>query len=129
MSQSLKDWVRWEWLTARAWLSFESIDYDGWDLRFADGYTKRANSVNPHFGSSLPAPTKIAHCEAVYGQRGLPTIFRLTPFSQPPDLDTVLADAGYEVFDYSLVMAAPLAHLRCLVLCQLIILLEMIRAL
>jgi GNAT superfamily N-acetyltransferase len=108
VSQSVKDWVWWELLAARAWPAFESIDYDGWELRFAGGYTKRANSVNPHFGSSLPVAAKIAHCEALYEQRGLPTIFRLTPFSQPPDLDTILADAGYESFDHSLVMATAM---------------------
>jgi GNAT superfamily N-acetyltransferase len=89
---------------ARAWPSFKAIDYDGWILRFADGYTKRANSVNPHFGSSLPLATKIAHCESAYRERGLPTIFRLTPFSQPEDLDDTLATRGYEMLDPTLVM-------------------------
>jgi len=90
----------------RARPSLEAIDYDGWVLRFADGYTKRANSVNPHFGSTLPIAEKIAHCEALYGERGLPTIFRLTPFSQPADLDRALADVGYDVLDRSLVMTS-----------------------
>jgi N-acetylglutamate synthase len=92
----------------RAWPSFETADYDGWVLRFANGYTKRANSVNPHFGSSLPLAAKIAHCEAAYRERGLPTIFRLTPFSQPEDLDDGLAALGYETLDPTLVMACSL---------------------
>ena len=92
----------------RARPSFETVDYDGWILRFADGYTKRANSVNPHFGSTLPVSAKIAHCEALYGERRLPTIFRLTPFSQPADLDRALAHAGYDVLDRSLVMTSSL---------------------
>ena len=92
----------------RARPSFETVDYDGWILRFADGYTKRANSVNPHFGSTLPVSAKIAHCEALYGERRLPTIFRLTPFSEPANLDRALAHAGYDVLDRSLVMTASL---------------------
>ncbi len=90
----------------RAWPSFEAIEYDGWVVRFADGYTKRANSVNPQFGSTLPLPEKIAHCEGLYAERGLPTIFRLTPFSQPEDLDRTLTAAGYTALDRTLVMEA-----------------------
>ena len=99
---------RLERIMFRARPSFETIEYDGWILRFADGYTKRANSVNPHFGSTLPLSTKIVRCEVLYERRGLPTIFRLTPFSQPADLDRALADAGYDVLDRSLVMASSL---------------------
>ena len=99
---------RLERLAFRARPRLETVEYDGWVLRFADGYTKRANSVNPHFGSTLPVSEKIAHCEALYGERGLPTIFRLTPFSRPGDLDRGLADAGYDVLDRSLVMTASL---------------------
>lgn len=92
----------------RAWPAFEEIDYDGWMLRFSDGYTKRANSVNPHFGSSLPLMAKIEHCEAAYRDRDLLTIFRLTPFSQPVNLDTTLAALGYETLDPTLVMTCSL---------------------
>jgi len=99
---------RLERLAFRVRPSLETVEYDGWILRFADGYTKRANSVNPHFGSTLPVSAKIAHCEVLYDQRGLPTIFRLAPFSQPADLDRALADAGYDVLDRSLVMTASL---------------------
>jgi GNAT superfamily N-acetyltransferase len=102
------EYLRLEQATLAAWPSFEAIDYDGWILRFADGYTKRANSVNPHFGSSLPLSTKIAHCEAFYEERELPTIFRLTPFSRPANLDEVLAERGYEMLDPSLVMTCRL---------------------
>ena len=99
---------RLERLAFRARPSFETVEVDGWVLRFTGGYTKRANSVNPHFGSTLPVSAKIAHCEVLYNQRGLPTIFRLAPFSQPTDLDRALADAGYDVLDRSLVMTASL---------------------
>ena len=95
----------------RARPSLETVEYDGWVLRFADGYTKRTNSVNPHFGSSLPVSEKIARCEALYRERGLTTIFRLTPFSQPTGLDRVLERAGYALLDPSLVMTAHLGRL------------------
>ena len=102
---------RLERILFRARPSLDTVEYDGWILRFADGYTKRANSVNPHFGSSLPVSEKIARCEAFYHERGLPTIFRLTPFSQPADLDRALERAGYALLDRSLVMTAHLGRL------------------
>ena len=103
---------RLERLAFRTRPSLETVEYDGWVLRFADGYTKRANSVNPHFGSTLPASTKIAQCEALYRERGLPTIFRLTPFSQPTVLDQVLASVGYSMVDRSLVMTASIDRVQ-----------------
>ena len=98
-----RDYRRLERIAMRAWPCFETIEYDGWVLRFADGYTKRANSVNPHFGSSLPLAEKVAACERVYAEHGLPTIFRLTGFSEPAGLDEALDDAGYTTFDQTLV--------------------------
>jgi RimJ/RimL family protein N-acetyltransferase len=77
--------------------------YDGWVLRLSPGTAKRARSVNAHFGSSLPLDEKIAHCENVYARHGLPTLFRMTPFSKPDDLDQALAARGYETFGESFV--------------------------
>jgi len=84
--------------------------YDGWVLRVSPGKAKRARSVNAHFGSSLPLDAKIAHCERVYAERGLPALFRITPFVQPPELDAALARRGYAAFDTTLVQAMALAR-------------------
>ena len=78
-----------------AWPAHQQMLYDGWLLRFADGYTKRANSVMPVYESSLDLDVKIDHCEAIYRQQGLPPIFRLTPLAQD-DLDLILAGRGYK---------------------------------
>src|SRR5262245_41866370 len=83
--------------------------YDGWVLRVSPGKAKRARSVNPHFGSSLPLETKIDHCEAIYAHHGLPALFRITPFRQPPSLDTTLERRGYVAFDPTVVQAMRLA--------------------
>jgi GNAT superfamily N-acetyltransferase len=99
---------RLERLAFRARPCLESIEFDGWVLRFADGYTKRANSVNPQFSSTLPVEEKLARCESEYGARGLPTVFRLTPFSQPPELDGILHASGYTLRAGTLVLSAPL---------------------
>jgi GNAT superfamily N-acetyltransferase len=82
--------------------------YDGWLLRLLPGPTKRSRSVNAVLGSTLPLGQKIAHCEAVYAQAGLPTLFRLTPFDQPPGLAALLAERGYHAFDETRVQLALL---------------------
>ena len=82
--------------------------YDGWLLRVSAGKAKRARSVNPHFGSTLPLERKFRHCENVFSQHGLPILFRMTPFSQPSGLEEALAARGYVAFDDTLVQARAL---------------------
>src|SRR5512141_3183507 len=72
--------------------------YDGWLLRLSPGSAKRGRSVNAHFGSTLPLEGKIGHCEDVYARHALPVLFRVTPFTQPPDLEAALAARGYVAF-------------------------------
>lgn len=82
--------------------------YDGWLLRLSAGKAKRARSVNPHFGSTLPLDEKIAHCERIFAQQGLPILFRMTPFVRPAGLGAALAARGYVAFDETLVQAAAM---------------------
>ena len=82
--------------------------YDGWLLRLSPGVAKRGRSVNPHFASSLPLADKFAYCERVYARHGLPTLFRITPWSQPSHIEAALAERGYESFDETLVQAVKL---------------------
>jgi ribosomal protein S18 acetylase RimI-like enzyme len=82
--------------------------YDGWLLRLSPGKARRARSVNAHFGSTLPLDAKIGHCERLYAAHGLPALFRVTPFVQPPGLDDALGRRAYVTFDPTLVQVAPL---------------------
>jgi ribosomal protein S18 acetylase RimI-like enzyme len=84
-----------EELTLNAWPSLQTVLDDGWLLRFADRYTRRANSVNPIYPSIEPLPAKVARCEAAYDRRGLDTVFKLTTASEPAGLDAFLAERGY----------------------------------
>lgn len=97
-----------EHVTNRAWPALEIFEYDGWTLRFANGYTGRANSVNPLDGSTLPLEEKITFCENWYAERKLATIFRLNDAMQPANLDEVLEQRGYELSKESLVMTVDL---------------------
>jgi GNAT superfamily N-acetyltransferase len=91
----------------RAWPAHSDSDFDGWRLRFADGYTRRANSVTPLGSSRLALDDKVATCERLYAERGLPAIFRMTPFA-PPALDALLERRGYRRADETEVRARRL---------------------
>lgn len=100
-----------EHISLRAWASLETEVYDGWLLRYAHGYTGRANSVQPLDSSSLPLADKIQYCENWYAQRNLPSIFRLTSAMQPPELDTILDERNYERYNETLVQVSDLSTL------------------
>ncbi len=99
-----------EWATYASWPAFEQIDYQGWILRFADGYTKRANSVNAIVPINKTLPEAVAYCDSFYKTRQQRTIFRLLSFVDDPTRDLYLADAGYLFIDPSLVLYQALDH-------------------
>jgi N-acetylglutamate synthase len=82
--------------------------YDGWLLRFSPGKAKRARSINPVYPSRLPLAEKVEHCERIYGERGLPAIYRISEHSDPPSLDAMLAGLGYESFSATEVRASAI---------------------
>lgn len=95
--------------TCRTWPALETIPYDGWLLRFAEGCTNRANAVYPLYRSTYEIDRKIDYCAHEYAARGLRPTFKMTDASSPPALDRALESAGYTVFEPSLVMTAPLS--------------------
>jgi ribosomal protein S18 acetylase RimI-like enzyme len=89
-----------EELSLNAWPALQTLIYDGWLLRFAAGYTKRANSINPLYVSSLPMAEKVDYCESLYAQRyGLDVVFKITQATRPSELDTLLAKRDYRRID------------------------------
>lgn len=89
--------------------AFQSLLYDGWLLGYRPGTTKRLRSVNPFYRSTLPLETKVAYCAAFYAAANLPPLFRIVPFADPPGLDDWLDNAGWKLFDRTLVLRAALA--------------------
>lgn len=78
--------------------------YDGWLMRFLGGPSKRVNSVNVLYPSTLPILDKIVYCESIYASKGLPVIFRIPdPFSIE-SLEQALLDAGYTSYDPTYVL-------------------------
>ncbi len=78
-----------------AWPALQTIEHDGWLLRFAAGYTRRSNAVNPLRPPTGPVRERIRLCEEIYASRGLAPIFKLHPAVEPADLDAVLEAEGY----------------------------------
>lgn len=74
-----------------------AVEWHGqWAARFADGYSKRANSVTCLGPDGDEA--RVERIAAAYAARRLPPVFRITPLA-PAWLDGALARRGYAVVD------------------------------
>jgi GNAT superfamily N-acetyltransferase len=90
-----------------AWPAFAQVLDDGWVLRFADGHSKRANSVNGVYPSFGDVEAKITRAEGWFRAQGLPTVFRVSPLAEPADLDDRLTARGYGTFETSRALYCP----------------------
>src|SRR5579859_71900 len=90
-----------------AWPALAQVLDDGWVLRFADGHTKRANSVNPTYPSFGDVEAKIVRAEGWFRGKGQPPSFRVTPLAEPADLDDRLAARGYGVVETTRALHNP----------------------
>jgi N-acetylglutamate synthase len=84
-----------EEFTMNAWPCLRQVLLDGWILRFAGGYTRRSNSVNPLYPGTLHPLEKVRGCEEMFEKASLTPVFKLTPASFPPGLHRTLLDEGY----------------------------------
>jgi len=64
---------------------------DGWIVRYNPGKAKRARCINAVAPGVRSAQDKLAECEALFREAGLPLVVRITPFTQPAGLDAHLA--------------------------------------
>ncbi|MBP2650028.1 MAG: acetyltransferase, family [Firmicutes bacterium] len=96
-----------EELALNAFPALTSELYDGWLLRFSNGYTYRANCINPLYASIIDITTKISYCENKYFSHGLPVVYKMTDFSTP-DLDCELNKLGYQIKKQADIMTLPL---------------------
>jgi N-acetylglutamate synthase len=97
---------RLEELSLNASGAFQSLVYNGWLLGYRPGPTKRLRCVNAFYSTSLPLAEKVDYCVRFYQSVSLPAIFRMLPFSQPPELDGYLESLGWSRFERTLVLRA-----------------------
>jgi GNAT superfamily N-acetyltransferase len=91
-----------------AWPALSTLVVGDWVLRFANGYSGRANSATPlSFGAELDA-TMLDLIEELYRADGLTPAIRLTPLVADATRAAVL-ERGYRVKDKSFGQIAPLA--------------------
>jgi ribosomal protein S18 acetylase RimI-like enzyme len=88
----------------RAWPPRERLVVDGAVLRFASGFTRRANSARVEGGGD-DLGGLIERAEREYRSRGLRPGFRLTPLT-PPGFEQLLRERGYVVDTEAVVMVA-----------------------
>ncbi len=99
-----------EELAMAAWPALETVESDGWVLRFSEGYTRRANSVLPLQSGVRDLASKIAEAESLYEVHGLVTMFKMTSESAPEGLEAALADRDYEAKSGASIQIAQLAQ-------------------
>jgi ribosomal protein S18 acetylase RimI-like enzyme len=104
-----------ESLILNAWPSLQTLFNDGWLLRFAQGYSQRANSVSIIHPSAANADLidKIRYCEQCYSWHDQPTIFKITPAVQTENerIDQVLTARGYAQNSLTSVQTADISIL------------------
>jgi GNAT superfamily N-acetyltransferase len=98
---------RLEELAFRGWPALETQDRAGWRLRFAGGYTKRANSINALGLDAETDPSTLQGLEAAYRERNQAPVWRLSPLA-PPAIDGILSARGYRTIERSLLQVCPL---------------------
>ncbi|MDP4089243.1 MAG: GNAT family N-acetyltransferase [Bacillota bacterium] len=110
-----------EELSFNAWPSIETLVYDGWILRFANGYTKRSNSVNPLYPSKEDPVKKIETCEELFHFRKLPVVFKLTSDPSAKKLDELLGQKGYITIDHTSVRVADISEVPSIIMKNIVI--------
>ena len=97
---------------AAAWTAPERQYLDGWELRWSRGSTNRTNSVRPreHVGATSISQ-KLMDVREFYARRGRPTMYQISPATQPPGLDDILDRAEYRIHNPSVVQIASVGDI------------------
>ncbi|MBF9232733.1 GNAT family N-acetyltransferase [Microvirga alba] len=90
-----------------AWPSFDYQAYDGWILRLANGYSKRANSATPFLAGAALDEALLDYMIARFIEANVRPTFRLNGL-EAPEVGGLLAERGFQDIEPTYVLAAPL---------------------
>jgi ribosomal protein S18 acetylase RimI-like enzyme len=108
MSERSLSW-RVEETTLNAFPSLRQIIYGDWLLRFSDGFTRRANSINPRAERIDTLEQDIDRSAALFRHNGQPPIFRV-PEICDQRIDARLESLGYTAEGGTLTLFGDLAE-------------------
>lgn len=94
-----------------AWPAPFSVLHDGWVVRFADGFSRRANSANPLSAEARLAGSTLQYFENLFQIADLPMIIRV-PSLLDPEIDRTLARFGFDADGECHVLFAELGALE-----------------
>jgi len=97
-----------------AWPSFDYQAYDGWILRLANGYTKRANSATPFWPGATLDDELIDTMIARFLEANVRPTFRLNGL-EAEDVDATLKMRGFKEIEPTHVLTAPIRDGDCTV--------------
>jgi ribosomal protein S18 acetylase RimI-like enzyme len=92
-----------------AWPAIKSAHDRHWLWRWADGYSKRGNSLQCHDpDDAADIPARLARFMAMSRRHGIPPLVRLTPLA-PPALVAAIDAEAWATIEPSRVLVMPLA--------------------
>jgi len=94
-----------------AWPSLHNVVYDDWIIRFSEGLTRRANSVNPLRATARADGASIQLFENLFRAQDLPLIFRI-PTLLDASVDRALDRLGFTAEGESCVIYADIGALE-----------------
>jgi len=92
-----------EELSVNAWPALKTLLYDGWIIRLSNGYSNRANSINPIYPSTKKLDEKIKYCEDFFSRYNLPAVYKIVgfegfkPCEEHKAIDKKLEELDYEI--------------------------------
>ena len=92
-------------LMANAWRPLVEETHGGWRYRWANGMTRRANSVLALW-ADREVSELVERAESFYRERGAPTLIQVSTASAPEDLATYLHARDYRSTARTLIQAA-----------------------
>jgi len=84
-----------EELSMNAWPSINTVLYDGWVIRMANGYGNRSNSINLIYPSRIRLEDKFNYCDELFARHNLLTNYKLTSCGEHKIIDGKLEALNY----------------------------------